>query len=376
MNWNTTSVSDGKYTIKLEARDSAGNKCPNQSPVSNDPELFDDSVDWITVDVKNKYEAKAGDVVINEVMWMGSKGKPMDQWVELKNVSDKDMHIKDWYLTYKSNAGNELKLIEIKDNRILKKGEYLLLSYYTKGNSAINVQPDDDGMDDFGYQKFQIKLYTDSTRKNLIDVAGDGIQEPKEGDKANYYSMERNNIPGDGADYKNWHTCLDSSSTELYWDSNSKEQGTPGHENLSENDSSISNEETDNDKEDKNIIKEEVYYGEESKMIPNSEQLSVVEEEDNSSQNSFEDEGENKYEIGDLNFDDLKLDDSPREDGNELSSDSSLGDKSSEEEKNEISDFSEKEEPEVDPSKKESEEGFKDELKDKKKEEIKVEPSD
>ena len=35
--WDTTGVADGSYRIKLEARDQAGNKCPNQAPVPNDP---------------------------------------------------------------------------------------------------------------------------------------------------------------------------------------------------------------------------------------------------------------------------------------------------------------------------------------------------
>ncbi|MFA5962285.1 MAG: hypothetical protein WC848_06400 [Parcubacteria group bacterium] len=56
--WDTTKVPDGKYTIKLEARDRFGNKLPNQSPVLFDPNKDNDSVDWIEVNVKNS-SAKA-----------------------------------------------------------------------------------------------------------------------------------------------------------------------------------------------------------------------------------------------------------------------------------------------------------------------------
>lgn len=52
-NWDTTLLPDGLYTIKLEARDAAGNKTPNLSPVPSDPEVVGDSVDWITVYVGN-----------------------------------------------------------------------------------------------------------------------------------------------------------------------------------------------------------------------------------------------------------------------------------------------------------------------------------
>ncbi|MDI6778294.1 MAG: lamin tail domain-containing protein [Patescibacteria group bacterium] len=234
--WDTTAVPDGDYKIKLEARDAAGNKCPNLAPVPADPNDPNDSVDWIDVKVQNTPVVHAGDVMINEVMWMGSKDKPNDQWIELKNVSGKDMHIKDWYLTYKSDAGNENELFEIKDNRIIKSGEYLLISYYTKNNSAINVNPDYDVDKIFGYSKFQIKLYTDKTKTNLIDTAGSGDKEPTKGDKTNFFSMERSSTPGTGSDYANWYTCLDAASTTSYWDSGRTERGTPGAANMSDND--------------------------------------------------------------------------------------------------------------------------------------------
>lgn len=52
--WNTLEdVDDGEYTIKLEARDLAGNKNPDKSPIIIDPEVDGDSVDWITVIVDN-----------------------------------------------------------------------------------------------------------------------------------------------------------------------------------------------------------------------------------------------------------------------------------------------------------------------------------
>ncbi len=52
--WNTLEdVDDGEYTIKLEARDLAGNKNPDKSPIIIDPEVEGDSVDWVTVIVDN-----------------------------------------------------------------------------------------------------------------------------------------------------------------------------------------------------------------------------------------------------------------------------------------------------------------------------------
>ncbi len=49
--WNTYNIPAGKYTIKLEARDAADNKKPNQAPVPTDPNDPTDSIDWIEVNV-------------------------------------------------------------------------------------------------------------------------------------------------------------------------------------------------------------------------------------------------------------------------------------------------------------------------------------
>lgn len=57
--WDTTMVPDGTYTIKLEARDAAGNKNPDLAPVPSDDEDPNDSVDWVTVIVDNPPEATA-----------------------------------------------------------------------------------------------------------------------------------------------------------------------------------------------------------------------------------------------------------------------------------------------------------------------------
>jgi predicted ribosomally synthesized peptide with SipW-like signal peptide len=189
-------------------------------------------------------EIKKGDVVINEVMWMGSKdsGNPADdgskdQWVELKNVSGRDLHLKDWYLTYKKNSGSEVKLTEIENDKIVKNGEYFLISHYNKSNSAIKVERDEGfGISDSSglmeYGKFQINLYTDKNKTLLIDTAGSGLIEPLKGNKADFYSMERNDTPENGEDYVNWHTCDDVASSQ-YWDEFRTELGTPGAANLS-----------------------------------------------------------------------------------------------------------------------------------------------
>jgi hypothetical protein len=52
--FDTTTVPNGNYTIKLEARDAADNKVPNDSPLLADPENVGDSVDWVVINVNNQ----------------------------------------------------------------------------------------------------------------------------------------------------------------------------------------------------------------------------------------------------------------------------------------------------------------------------------
>lgn len=169
-------------------------------------------------------------------MWMGSKPDsnhryhgPKDQWIELKNVSGRNIpSLKGFYLTYKkASSGNENKLVEISYDEEVRNGATILLSYYSENNSAINKLPDDkmSAMED--YDAFQIKLYLKKNSNLLIDIAGDGKSKPSQGDTENFYSMERNASPGDGSDYNNWHTCSDPDSTALYWDTGETERGTP-----------------------------------------------------------------------------------------------------------------------------------------------------
>lgn len=186
--------------------------------------------------------AGAGDVVINEVMWMGSKDLglpandgPNDQWIELKNVSSHTINLKNLYITYKSDAGNENKLAEITGDYNISTGGLYLISHYTLLNSAIKNSPQLSGttsVNNFGINKFQIKVYSSSAKTLLIDTAGNGSGQPAQGDAVNFYAMERNSSPGVGSDYTNWYTCTDSSTTATYWKASRVERGTPGGPNV------------------------------------------------------------------------------------------------------------------------------------------------
>lgn len=164
-------------------------------------------------------------VVINEVMWMGSRGDEQDQWVELKNVSDREVHLQGWFLT--DAEGNEI--LKIKDNRVIKAGGYFLAAYHKKNDSALNVNPDSDDLDDFETEEFQLRLYDAAGR--LVDMAGHGQSGPEAGDGENFWSMERLEEYSDGQDYANWQTCFPGDIIRAYWDADREECGTPGGDN-------------------------------------------------------------------------------------------------------------------------------------------------
>ena len=173
---------------------------------------------------------KPGKVVINELMWAGSSKNDKDQWIELKNISDKNLNLKGCKLTYYSDSENENKLTDLPDDTdiILNSGNYYLISHYTKGYSNIDIIPDFGGtlkVKNFDYDKFQIKLYCPDTASNMvkIDSVGDGNSFPVFGSSESpKKSMER-------CDDGTWHTA----TTHINWDEGANEKGTPGAENSS-----------------------------------------------------------------------------------------------------------------------------------------------
>jgi len=214
------------YYFAIKAADEA----PNWSGISN--VVLATTLSGATVN--------AGDVVINELMWMGSVIGSGDEWIEIRNMTGRTIDLSNWQITkWVAGTHEELMLTIPFDKKIPANG-YFLISNFTKDTSAINVEPDlvDSGVvltnDDL-----RIKLYkgiwTDSA--NLIDEVWNNT-EPKEGYyevNSKYYSMERTSVPGDGSDPLNWYTCIDGASTADFFDSGADERGTPGVANRSEN---------------------------------------------------------------------------------------------------------------------------------------------
>jgi predicted ribosomally synthesized peptide with SipW-like signal peptide len=181
------------------------------------------------------------DVVINELMWMGSwngENDPSDEWIELRNMTGSPIDISGWQLTRVSgNPLTEHLMLTIPDSSSIPANGFFLITQKSKSHSAINVDPNWATSNlILANSNLQIKLYkglwTNST--NLLDTAGNGGI-PLAGLISGMYrkSMARNNDPGDGTLGANWHTTIDESANDTtYWKIEGSNYGTPGGPNV------------------------------------------------------------------------------------------------------------------------------------------------
>jgi hypothetical protein len=193
----------------------------------------------------------AGDVVINEIMWMGSSAHFNDQWIELRNMTDSEIDIGKWTIE-NARASNGTYMIPA-SRTIPAHGFFLITRQQpNSANSALAVPT--------GQQNGSISLANDYEHNGALilrDADGniiDATPEPtggswpegfnQTGEKR--WSMQRGETPGDGTDPDNWYTCdrdvLEDDGTLTlmmsYWKEGHQEIncGTPGHMNLSSND--------------------------------------------------------------------------------------------------------------------------------------------
>lgn len=155
-----------------------------------------------------------GDVVINEIMWMGSSISGADEWIELRNTTDKTIDLSNWVLEYADSPH-----ITFPAGSSIGPEGYYLISNYTKDISHIDVDPD-----------------LISTSVNLLNTGEQLILKDNSGfvvDTANTTSgwlagdnstvkrsMSRKNPAGDGTSGNNWQNAttqvnLDIGSSDL-----------------------------------------------------------------------------------------------------------------------------------------------------------------
>ena len=183
-----------------------------------------------------------GNVVINEIMWMGSHTPPSantsDEWIELRNMTATDIDLAGWTIT---NLGTEPSPIITIPSGTIPAGGYFLISNHPVTSSGI---ADSIVVD---YQTTGIQLLNSGEVLTLKNNSGTKIDETPTGTWAAgsntgslRKSMERNNIPGDGTTTSSWHTCIDDFCNDTtYWDVEGDNYGTPKANNLSENDPTL-----------------------------------------------------------------------------------------------------------------------------------------
>jgi hypothetical protein len=212
-----------KYYFAIRTADEA----PNWSGFSNFPDGTTQSGPAIN----------PGDLVINELMWMGTSTGSADEFLEIRNLTNREITLDGLKLT-KLSGGVETDMIAsgaFAGKKVPANGFFLITNYASE-SSALAVIPDLVTTSlELSNTTLEIKLYNNL---DLIDQAGDGgvpFDGLRDGDK--YYSMERTNVPGAGTDPLRWYTCIDEASHTTFFDAGltSDERGTPGVENRSEN---------------------------------------------------------------------------------------------------------------------------------------------
>ena len=242
---NTTNP-DGSFTTPIFT---SGTLAASQIPAPGTPngtyfwhtracDLIWGCGDWssvwsLTVD-NTIQQANSGDVIINEIMWMGSSTSDVDEWLELRNTTASPIILKNWVI---ENAGDSsTPNLVIPGGTIPAGGFFLIANFDATPSALLNTISID-------LVTTAISLNNSGEQLTLKDAIGNTIDQTpagawaagvNEGGSGLNQSMERNDDPDTG-----WHTCLDTACNDTtYWDSESDDYGTPKAANLSENDPS------------------------------------------------------------------------------------------------------------------------------------------
>lgn len=167
-----------------------------------------------------------GDIIINEVMWMGSRSSSLDEWIELKNLTSNPINLEGWIIENGASAGGE---ITIPVGYLIPANGYFLIGNYSENDSSSSLNV----VVDLVNSRLSLAnsnnghlILKDNTDKVIDQAKGDSW--PAGVDGTLKQSMQRNSIPGDGLLGQNWHTCIDNECTgTIYWDSEGGNFGTP-----------------------------------------------------------------------------------------------------------------------------------------------------
>lgn len=191
------------------------------------------------------------DIIINELMWMGSGISTADEWIELRNMTDHEITLSGYKLK-KYDGSTYVDMVTIPTTipaKIISAHGYFFISNYAPGSASTALKTgiiaDESLVVDTSVElsNTTLQLQLTDPSDNPLDIAWKFTENVTEGvsDTLNnyYYSMERTSVPGDGSDpkYLTWYTCIDTASHNDFFTTggSSDERGTPGSANRSEN---------------------------------------------------------------------------------------------------------------------------------------------
>lgn len=165
-----------------------------------------------------------GDVVINEIMWMGTQGDAADEWIELRNMTSSVIDLSNWVV---DNLGSGVTNdIVIPAGKSIAPNGFFLIANDTKETGNHNVDPDLVVNVSLQNPGEQLRLRT-SAGGTIIDTAdndgNDWFAGDDPGGQNPEKSMERNDTPGDGTVVSNWH----SATIQVNMDPGERELATP-----------------------------------------------------------------------------------------------------------------------------------------------------
>jgi hypothetical protein len=194
--------------------------------------------DELVQEIRVREKTRPGDVVINEIMWMGSQGDKKDEWIELRNLTDHDIDLSGWRI---NNAGKgKGGHVQIPHGHTITANGYFLLTRKKWDDTAIDFGSKKPEKDHALTNVSGMHLSNDGEEitlldhdKNVIDIAWKDKKWPDGySGKFIHMSMERNRVIDDGRKKASWHTCVDRSCNDaVYWREEGLNFGTPGKEN-------------------------------------------------------------------------------------------------------------------------------------------------
>ncbi len=168
---------------------------------------------------------KAGAVVINELLWMGSFQDDFDEWVELRNTTRAPYILTGWKLTnaryVPGQPAGDIVLNQspqVVNHIVLEPYGYFLISQFEASKSQLDVDPDIAMQPASSSVKSMRLTNTPTVTYQLVGPEGTVVDSAKftgrigyHGDEINgkpVQSMERNLKPGTGLDDSDWHTAF------------------------------------------------------------------------------------------------------------------------------------------------------------------------